>query len=133
MEDAVDLVVRLMLQYGLTIDQVRGHFEEDTAIEVDGKYVAVPANYDGPEEVIHWGNPDPGEKFLGILKEKVIKRLEELKKEASFRPISNLRQQELDIQHSVVRAKNQQALKNRPAQRADFRRMARQTERRGRT
>jgi len=75
---AVDLIARLMLQYNLTMDDVRGHFQEDTTVEEpysSEQYHAASA--DNPD-AYDWGKSDPGAKFLADLKERVQKRLEEL-------------------------------------------------------
>ena len=75
-EYAVDLMAKLLLQYHLDLDQVRGHYEEDTTLEVSpGVFVA--ASPDDPK-ARDWGKPDPGEKFMQILKERIEKRIGEL-------------------------------------------------------
>lgn len=91
-EYSADLIARLLLTYpNLTIDDVRGHYQEDTTKEAPDPEIkeyhsAVPVeNPDGFEwhapvqGVYDWGKPDPGENFLVDLKERVQKRIDELR------------------------------------------------------
>jgi len=61
-ENALDLVVKLMLQYNIQYEDVVGHYERDTYIDSEGVEH-------------HNGKPDPGPEFLGYFKEELKERL----------------------------------------------------------
>ncbi len=78
-EYTVDLMAKLLLKYHLDIDQVRGHYEEDTTIIIDpGPPVVYRAADPSDPKAYDWGKPDPGEKFMQLLKGRIEKRIEEL-------------------------------------------------------
>ena len=64
LNNALDLVVKLMIQYELTFDKVVGHYERDIVVE------------DGVEK--DRGKPDPGPEFMEFFRMKLAERLNSL-------------------------------------------------------
>jgi len=64
-ENALNLVLELMLQYDIPFEQLYGHYEKDTYVAVNG------VEYDR-------GKPDPGPEFMQYFRDELKTRIDEI-------------------------------------------------------
>jgi len=65
-----------MLQYGLDMNRLRGHYEEDISKIMGGKWVPADLSEQG---ALDFSKPDPGQNFMRDLKSRVQLRIKQLR------------------------------------------------------